>query len=142
MFFQANDYLCRKFQAMRRLLLLSLLVLLGLGLASCQKSRYCQCYATVDDKTVGFGEEIPGIEDMTAAELDGLDPKYRYNLFVMEHHRSCEDKEKEFQGWTQVVCEEVDPKRDDSWFWNLFNHNNNSNNNNNNNNNNHNTNNH
>lgn len=125
-------YLCRKFLGMKKLLLVILLVCMGLGLGSCQKSRYCQCYAMVEDETVAFGEELD-VEDMTASQLDALDQRHRYNLFVIERQNSCDDKENEIQGWGQVVCEEVDPKMDDSWWRNLFNRNNNNNNNNSNN---------
>lgn len=117
---------------MKRLLIVSMLVLLVVGLGSCRKSRYCQCYAIVEDETVGFGEEL-SVEDLTANQLDSLPQRYRYNLFVIDRDRSCDEKENEILGWGQVVCEEADPKRDDSWFHNLFNRDKNKNNNNNNN---------
>ena len=124
-------YLCRKFHGMKKSLIVLLLVFLGLGLGSCQKSRYCQCYAIINDETVAFGDDIE-VGDMTASQLDGLEQRYKYNLFVIERQHSCDDKEKEFQGWGQVVCEEADPKMDDSWFMRLFNRNKDNNNNNNN----------
>ena len=111
---------------MKRLLLVSLLLLLGLGLGSCQKSRYCQCYAIIDNQTVPFGDEID-VESYTASQLDKMEQRYKYNLFVIERNRSCKEKENEILGWGEVRCEEADPKMDDSWFHNLFNHNQNSN---------------
>ena len=112
-------------------MIVSLMILMGVGLASCQKSRYCQCYAIVDDETVFFGDDII-VEEYTATQLDSMDNRYNYNLFVIDHHRTCDEKEKEFSGWGQVVCEEADPKVDYSWFTSLFNRNKNNNNNNNN----------
>ena len=113
---------------MKRLLIVSLLLVLGLGLGSCQKSRYCQCYAIVEgETTVSFGEEL-SIGDLTASQLDSLPQRYRYNLFVVDRDRSCQEKENEILGWGEVRCEEAVPKRDDSWFHNLFNRNKNNNN--------------
>lgn len=129
-------YLCTKFHGMKKSLLVLLLIIIGLGFSSCQKSRYCQCYAIIEDETVAFGDEID-VTEMTPTQLDQLDQRYKYNLFVIERKNSCDDKEKEFQGWGQVVCEEADPKMDDSWWRRLFNRDNNNNNNNNNGNNTH-----
>ena len=126
-----NCYLCTKFHGMKKNLLVVLLIVIGLGFSSCQKSRYCQCYAIVDDETIAFGDDID-VSEMTATQLDQLEQRYKYNLFVIEREHSCDDKEKEFKGWGQVVCEEADPKMDDSWWRRLFNRDNNNNNNNNN----------
>ena len=117
---------------MRKLLVVLLLILVAFGLESCHKSKYCQCYAIIGDETVAFGDDI-NVEEYTVSQLDSLPTRYKYNLFVIDHHRTCDDKEKEFSGWGQVVCEEMDPKVDYNWLTSLFNRDKNNNNNNNNN---------
>lgn len=112
---------------MRKLLVVTLLILVGLGFESCHKSKYCQCYAIIGDETVPFGDDL-NVEEYTTTQLDSLPTRYKYNLFVIDHQRSCDDKEKEFSGWGQVVCEEVDPKVDYNWLTSLFKRDNNNNN--------------
>ncbi len=68
------------------------------GFASCKKTTWCQCSAVVNNESVMLGEET--------------EPYY------MEAG-SCSDKEKEFKGWGQVICREVDnPNKDqEPSFW-------------------------
>ena len=116
---------------MKKLLFVAVIALLAFGLDSCQKNKYCQCYAMVDGESVPLGEDPPAeLSSLTAEEIDALDPKY--NVYIIESG-TCNDKAKEISGWGQVTCQEVDPKSDGNWFSNLFGGNNNNNNNNNNN---------
>ena len=106
---------------MKKLLLVAILAMLAFGLDSCQKHKYCQCFAFIDGEDVPLGEDLPGDpSNMTASTLDSLDSSY--NLYVIEHG-TCNDKAKEIVGWGQVTCREVDPKYDSSWLTNLFNKN-------------------
>ena len=116
--------------------MITVLALLAMGISSCQKCKYCQCYAYVDGEDIGLGEDI-SIEELTADQIDAMQDRYRYNLYVIEHG-SCKDKAKEIVGWDQgsarVTCEEVKCKADEeSWFQKLFKKKNTNNNNNNNN---------
>ena len=114
---------------MRRFLIVVLLGLLMVGVESCHKNKYCQCYAYVDGEDIALGEDID-ISAMTYDEVEALEGKYKYNLYVIESG-TCSDKSKEIQ-WVgqQVTCKEVSTKVDASWLWSLFNKNNNNNNNN------------
>ena len=126
---------------MKKSILIIALLTLGLAFSSCQKLKYCQCYASVDGEDIALGEDLD-VENMTEEQIEALTAKYKYNLYTMEHG-TCNDKQNEIVGWGQVKCVEVDPKDPEgTWYERLFNklfggsHNNNSNNNNNNNNNN------
>lgn len=112
----------------------ALLVLL-LGLGSCQKNKYCQCYAFVDGEDISLGEDLD-VGNMTEEQIEAWDAKSNYNLFIIEEG-NCSDKAREISGWGQVTCKEVDPKEPEgSWFERMYDklfggHNNNNNNNNN-----------
>ena len=120
---------------MKKSVLLIALSLLVLAFTSCQKYKYCQRYAVVDGEDLGMGEDLE-VAAMTEEQLAALNTN-NDNLYVMEHG-TCNDKAKEFSGWGQVTCREVDPKDPDgTWYERLFdnlfggsNHNNNNNNNN------------
>lgn len=119
----------QKIKKMKKLLIIAAMALLAFGFESCQKNKYCQCYATVDGESVPLGEDPPtDLGNLTASEIEDLDPKY--NVYIIESG-TCNDKAKEISGWGQVTCQEVDPKSDGNWFTNLFGGNNNNNNNNN-----------
>ncbi len=115
---------------MKKSVLLIALSLLVLAFTSCQKYKYCQCYAVVDGEDLGMGEDLE-VAAMTEEQLAALNTN-NDNLYVMEHG-TCNDKAKEFSGWGQVTCREVDPKDPDgTWYERLFdnlfggsNHNNN-----------------
>lgn len=94
---------------MKKLLIIMAFVFCGLALASCQKVKYCQCSAFIDNEDVALGED-----------------------YYMIEHGTCNDKAKEIVGWGTVTCKQVDVEEDGNWFTNLFNHNNHNNNNNNN----------
>ena len=115
---------------MKKLLIVAVMALMLLGFDSCQKHKYCQCYAYIDGEDVPLGEDLD-ISSMTAANIEeSLETKYKYNLYIIESG-TCNDKAKEIVGWgNRVTCREVDTKTDNSWFENLFNHSNNNNNNN------------
>ena len=112
----------------------ALLVLL-LGLGSCQKNKYCQCYAFVDGEDISLGEDLD-VGNMTEEQIEAWDAKSNYNLYIIEEG-NCSDKAREISGWGQVTCKEVDPKEPEgSWFERMYDklfggHNNNNNNNNN-----------
>ena len=115
---------------MKKSVLLIAFSLLVLAFTSCQKYKYCQCYAVVDGEDLGMGEDLE-VAAMTEEQLAALNTN-NDNLYVMEHG-TCNDKAKEFSGWGQVTCREVDPKDPDgTWYERLFdnlfggsNHNNN-----------------
>ncbi len=72
-----------------------------LCVCSCKKNTYCVCTAIVNNESVQLGEDY----------------------YVLQEGRSCDDKEKEFEGWGQVTCEEVDVEEedgDDGGFWSIF----------------------
>lgn len=95
---------------MKRFLILTLLSLLLLGASSCKKTKYCQCFAFIDNEDIELGDDYYIIEEGT-----------------------CNDKAKEIVGWGNVTCKEVDVEDDDEgWFWGLFSKKKNNNNNNNN----------
>ena len=68
-------------------------ILLTLAFASCQKVKYCQCFAYVDNEDVMLGDD-----------------------YYMMEHGTCNDKAKEIVGWGQVTCKEVDVEEDENWF--------------------------
>lgn len=124
-------YLCGKI--MKKSIVIIALSLLTLAFASCQKYKYCQCYAVVDGEDIGMGEDLE-VTVLTEEQIAALNTN-NDNLYVMEHG-TCNDKAKEFTGWGQVTCREVDPKDPDgTWYERIFNQlfgggtNNNSNNN-------------
>ena len=92
----------------KRFLLLSLSLML-LAFSSCQKTKYCQCYAFIDNEDIPLGEDYYTLE-----------------------HGTCNDKAKEIVGWGNVTCREVEVEEEGNWFWDLFNQSNNNNHNNNN----------
>ena len=106
---------------MKKFLIVAAIALMMMGFDSCQKNKYCQCYAIVDDEDVALGEDL-AIGSMTEEQILALDAKYKYNLYIIEHG-TCNDKKKEIVGWgNQVSCVEVDPMDPDgSWFERLFN---------------------
>lgn len=111
------------------------LSVLLLGLGSCQKNKYCQCYAFVDGEDISLGEDLD-VGNMTEEQIEAWDAKSNYNLYIIEEG-NCSDKAREISGWGQVTCKEVDPKEPEgSWFERMYDklfggHNNNNNNNNN-----------
>ena len=122
---------------MKRIFVLTAMFILALGLNSCQKYKYCQCYAFVDGEDIALGEDFD-VTSMTEEQILALNTS-NDNVYIMEHG-TCNDKAREFTGWGQVTCREVDPKEPDgTWFERLYekllggSHNNNNNNNNNNN---------
>lgn len=120
---------------MKRLLMVTALSVLLLGLGSCQKNKYCQCYAFVDGEDISLGEDLD-VGNMTEEQIEAWDAKSNYNLYIIEEG-NCSDKAREISGWGQVTCKEVDPKEPEgSWFERMYDklfggHNNNNNNNNN-----------
>ena len=98
---------------MKKILRLTLMLLLLVAVSSCQKSKYCRCSAVIDNEVVELGED----------------------LFIIEHG-NCSDKAKEIIGWGTVTCVEEQVEGEQS-FWDrifeFFNHSNNNNNNHNNN---------
>ena len=103
---------------MKKSILLIAFSLLVLTFTSCQKYKYCQCYAVVDGEDVGMGEDLE-VTAMTEEQIAALNTN-NDNLYVMEHG-TCNDKAKEFSGWGQVTCREVDPKDPDgTWYERLF----------------------
>ena len=121
---------------MKKSIILIALSLFALAFSSCQKYKYCQCYAVVDGEDLGMGEELE-VSTLTEEQIAALNTS-NDNLYVMEHG-TCNDKAKEFTGWGPVTCREVDPKDPEgTWFERLYErllgggHSNNNNNNNNN----------
>lgn len=103
---------------MKKSILLIAFSLLVLAFTSCQKYKYCQCYAVVDGEDLGMGEDLE-VSAMTEEQLAALNTN-NDNLYVMEHG-TCNDKAKEFSGWGPVTCREVDPKDPDgTWYERLF----------------------
>ena len=126
---------------MRKCLFLLAVLVLTLGVVSCQKNTYCQCFAINDDnEDISLGEDVD-IESMTEETLLTLiqNDNFKENVYVIEEG-TCSDKAKEITGWGQVTCKEVDPKDPEgTWYERIFNKlfgggNNNNNNNNGNNN--------
>lgn len=120
---------------MKKILIIVTLALMMVSFDSCRKNKYCQCYAFIDGEDISLGDDLD-IESMTEEQLEALEAKYKYNLYVIEHG-NCSDKAKEIVGWGgHITCKEVDPKDPDgTWFERLFDqllggsHNNNNNNN-------------
>ena len=103
---------------MRKGMIIIALSVLTLAFASCQKMKYCQCYAVVDGEDVGMGEDID-VASLTEEQIASMSTA-NDNLYIMEHG-TCNDKAKEFTGWGKVTCREVDPKDPDgTWFERLF----------------------
>ena len=122
---------------MKKSIVIIAFTFLVLALSSCQKYKYCQCYAFVDGEDLALGEELD-VANLTEEQIAALNTNDD-NLYVIEHG-TCNDKQNEIVGWGQVKCVEVDPKDPEgTWYERLFNklfggsHNNNNNNNNNNN---------
>lgn len=130
--------LLQKILNMKRFLMIAALSVLLIGLGSCQKNKYCQCYAYVEGEDISLGEDLD-VGAMTEEQIEAWNARDNYNLYIIEHG-NCSDKAREITGWGQVTCREVDPKSPEgTWFERIYNqlfgggHNNNSNNNNNNN---------
>lgn len=103
---------------MKKSILLIALSILTLAFASCQKYKYCQCYSVVDGEDVGLGQDLE-VSVLTEEQIQALNTS-NDNLYIMEHG-TCNDKAKEFTGWGQVTCREVDPKDPDgTWYERLF----------------------
>lgn len=94
---------------MKKFLIVVAFSLCGLALVSCQKVKYCQCSAFINNEDVALGED-----------------------YYMIERGTCNDKAKEIVGWGTVTCKEVKVEDEEGWLWNLFHQNNNNNNNNNN----------
>ncbi|MBR6878923.1 MAG: hypothetical protein IKM95_06030 [Bacteroidales bacterium] len=99
---------------MKRFLRLSAVMLMLVLASSCTKTKYCQCFAYINNEDIALGEDYYIVENGT-----------------------CNDKAKEIVGWGAVTCKEVNVEsEDDSWYskiLNFFKPNNNNNNNNHNN---------
>ena len=104
---------------MKKVWIIAVLAALLIGFDSCQKHKYCQCYAYIDGEDVPLGDDID-LSELVADSIEALSPKY--NVYIIESG-TCDDKEKEIVGWGRVNCVEVSPKFDTSWFTNLFNNN-------------------
>jgi len=104
---------------MKKFGIVLVLAALVFGFYSCQKHKYCQCYAYIDGEDVPLGEDID-LSNYVADSIEALNQKY--NVYIVEHG-SCNDKAKEIVGWGQVKCVEVSPKYDSSWLTDLFNKN-------------------
>ena len=119
-----------KNKKMKRFLFVATMAFLMLALGSCQKNKYCQCYAYVDGEDISLGEDLD-VGNMTEEQIEAWNARDNYNLYIIEDG-NCSDKAKEIVGWGQVTCKEVDLEEDESWFehlWNqLTNHNQNNNN--------------
>ena len=94
---------------MKRVLRLSAVMLMLVLASSCTKTKYCQCYAFIDNEDIALGDDYYIVENGT-----------------------CNDKAKEIVGWGAVTCKEVNiDSEDDNWLskiLNIFNKNNNQNN--------------
>lgn len=92
--------------AMKKTIVIIAILFLALGFSSCQKVKYCQCFAYVDNEDVMLGDD-----------------------YYMMEHGTCNDKAKEIVGWGQVTCKEVNVEEDENWFEHIIhqitNHNNN-----------------
>lgn len=84
--------------AMKKSIVIIAFLFLTLAFASCQKVKYCQCFAYIDNEDVMLGDE-----------------------YYMMEHGTCNDKAKEIVGWGQVTCKEVDVEEDENWFEHLWN---------------------
>lgn len=91
---------------MKKTIVIIAILFLALGFSSCQKVKYCQCFAYVDNEDVMLGDD-----------------------YYMMEHGTCNDKAKEIVGWGQVTCKEVNVEEDENWFEHIIhqitNHNNN-----------------
>lgn len=84
---------------MKKGLFIIALLSLTLVFSSCQKTKYCQCFAVVENEDVQLGDD-----------------------YYMVEHGTCNDKAKEIVGWGQVTCKEVSLEEEEgSWFERLFN---------------------
>lgn len=84
---------------MKKRILLIIFTVAILAFTSCQKTKYCQCFAYVDNEDVQLGED-----------------------YYMMEHGSCNDKAKEIVGWGQVTCKEVNLNEDEgNWFQQFIN---------------------
>lgn len=106
---------------MKRTLIVAVMALMLLGLDSCQKNKYCQCYANVEGEDVALGTEDIDFTSMTEEQIEALETKYQNNLYIIEDG-TCNDKAREIVGWGQVTCIEIDPKDPEgNWFERLYN---------------------
>ena len=104
---------------MKRLLIVTVLSVLLIGLGSCKKNKYCQCYAYVDGEDISLGEDLD-VGNMTEEQIEAWESRSSYNLYIIEEG-NCSDKAREFSGWGQVTCKEVDPKDPDgTWYERIF----------------------
>lgn len=85
-------------QHMKKHIIIIAFVLLALACTSCHKTRYCQCFAFIENEDVMLGEDY----------------------YIIEHG-TCNDKAKEILGWGQVTCKEVNLDEDESWLEHLWN---------------------
>ena len=105
---------------MKRFLFVATMAVLMLALGSCQKNKYCQCYAYVDGEDISLGEDLD-VGNMTEEQIEAWNARDNYNLYIIEHG-NCSDKAREISGWGQVTCREVDPKDPEgTWYERIFN---------------------
>lgn len=83
---------------MKKILFVLAAVVLLMGASSCNKVKYCQCFAYIDNEDVMLGDD-----------------------YYMMEHGTCNDKAKEIVGWGQVTCKEVKLEEDESWFEHIIN---------------------
>lgn len=84
---------------MKKGLYIIALITMALAFSSCQKTKYCQCFAFVDNEDVQLGED-----------------------YYMMEHGTCNDKAKEIVGWPQVTCKEITFEEEEGpWYERLFN---------------------
>lgn len=82
----------------KRIILIAFTMVL-LAFSSCQKVKYCQCFAYIDNEDVQLGED-----------------------YYMLEHGTCNDKAKEIVGWGQVTCKEVNLNENEgNWFQQFIN---------------------
>ena len=99
----------QKIPNMKRFLMIAALSVLLIGLGSCQKNKYCQCYAYVEGEDISLGEDLD-VGAMTEEQIEAWDSRDNYNLYIIEHG-NCSDKAREITGWGQVTCGKWIPSR-------------------------------
>lgn len=89
-------------QAMRKIFLMAVVVLLVVGSTSCKKTRYCRCTTIQNNEVVELGSDF----------------------FTIEDGSSCSERAREISGWGQVICSEVSKYEatgeENKWWENLF----------------------
>lgn len=84
---------------MKKRIILIAFTLVLLAFSSCQKVKYCQCFAYIDNEDVQLGDD-----------------------YYMLEHGTCNDKAKEIVGWGQVTCKEVNLNENEgNWFQQFIN---------------------